>query len=163
MGEFNRNCRNGLAEESHGHFQPLHGEDAWYVVELLVAFPVPLTQNICTFIERKKVSITWHYRKADPDFAAIQVQECQELLESAVAKEYDLEVMPGKCNLEIRPKFVNKGEIAKRLLENYRQSDGRTVFVLCAGDDTTDEGNIYQPYSRANANYYQSRYVPESA
>lgn len=57
--------------------------------------------------------------------------------------------MPGKCNLEIRPKFVNKGEIAKRLLESYRQSDGCTVFVLCAGDDTTDEGNICQLYSRA--------------
>ncbi|KAF8448499.1 glycosyltransferase family 20-domain-containing protein [Kalaharituber pfeilii] len=99
-----------------------------------------------SFIERKKCAITWHYRKADPDFAAIQVTECQELLENTVAKEYDLEVMPGKCNLEIRPKFVNKGEIAKRLLGHYRKEAAAAAgepagpgFVLCAGDDTTDE------------------------
>ncbi|KAF8449627.1 putative alpha,alpha-trehalose-phosphate synthase subunit TPS2 [Terfezia claveryi] len=92
-----------------------------------------------TIIERKKCAITWHYRKADHDFAAIQVKECQELLESTVAKDYDLEVMPGKCNLEVRPKFVNKGEIAKQLLQEYREKDGQKVFVLCAGDDTTDE------------------------
>lgn len=97
-------------------------------------------RNTGSFIERKKCAITWHYRKADPDFAAIQVKECQDLLEDTVAKEYDLEVMPGKCNLEIRPKFVNKGEITKRLLEKYRQRDGQHIFVLCAGDDTTDEG-----------------------
>ena len=68
-------------------------------------------------------------------------------MESTVAKEYDLEVMPGKCNLEIRPKFINKGEIAKRLIEGYRERDGQKVFVLCAGDDTTDEGGQITPSS----------------
>ncbi|KAI5793704.1 glycosyltransferase family 20-domain-containing protein [Peziza echinospora] len=93
-----------------------------------------------TSIERKKCAITWHYRKADPVLAEIQVAECHKLLETTVAVEYDLEVMPGKCNIEIRPKFVNKGEIARRLVEAYVQAQaGREGFVLCAGDDTTDE------------------------
>ena len=37
-------------------------------------------------------------------------------LNDTVAKEYDVEVMAGKANIEVRPKFVNKGEIVKRLV-----------------------------------------------
>lgn len=99
-----------------------------------------------TFIERKKCAITWHYRKADHEFAALQAAECQALLESTIAKEYDLEVMPGKCNLEIRPRFVNKGEIAKTLIASYKKNGNNSKgFVLCSGDDTTDEGEFSQP------------------
>ena len=46
--------------------------------------------------------------------------------------------MTGKANLEVRPRFVNKGEIAKRLVEEYGEEPPE--FVLCLGDDFTDEG-----------------------
>jgi trehalose 6-phosphate synthase/phosphatase len=46
--------------------------------------------------------------------------------------------MTGKANLEVRPRFVNKGEIAKRLVLEY--GDQPPEFVLCLGDDFTDEG-----------------------
>lgn len=46
--------------------------------------------------------------------------------------------MTGKANLEVRPRFVNKGEIAKRLVLEY--GDAPPEFVLCLGDDFTDEG-----------------------
>lgn len=55
-----------------------------------------------------------------------------------MAKKYDVEVMTGKANLEVRPRFVNKGEIAKRLVLEY--GDEPPEFVLCLGDDFTDEG-----------------------
>lgn len=61
-----------------------------------------------------------------------------------MAKKYDVEVMTGKANLEVRPRFVNKGEIAKRLVEAY--GDEPPQFVLCLGDDFTDEGNAIPPY-----------------
>lgn len=49
--------------------------------------------------------------------------------------------MTGKANLEVRPKFVNKGEIAKTLVQNYGEGSGNAPeFVLCMGDDFTDEG-----------------------
>ncbi len=58
-----------------------------------------------------------------------------------MAKNYDVEVMTGKANLEVRPKFVNKGEIAKRLVQAYGDKpNDRPDFVLCLGDDFTDEG-----------------------
>lgn len=48
--------------------------------------------------------------------------------------------MQGKANLEVRPTFINKGEIAKRLVASYGSESGQPPeFVLCLGDDFTDE------------------------
>ena len=48
--------------------------------------------------------------------------------------------MSGKANLEVRPTFINKGEIAKRLVESYGHEVGSAPeFILCLGDDFTDE------------------------
>lgn len=63
--------------------------------------------------------------------------------------------MPGKANIEVRPTFINKGEIAKRLVNSYNSdmshipgsavrspnpdTDSKVEFVLCMGDDFTDE------------------------
>ncbi|KAK6524165.1 threalose-6-phosphate phosphatase [Orbilia ellipsospora] len=91
-----------------------------------------------SFIERKRCAVTWHYRRADPDYGAFQARECQAHLENTVMQKYDVEVMTGKANLEVRPTFVNKGEIAKKLVAEY-PDDAKPDFVLCLGDDTTDE------------------------
>ena len=69
-------------------------------------------------------------------------RECQKELESTVARKWDVDVMPGKANLEVRPTFINKGEIAKRLVNEYGEGPGKAPdFVLCLGDDFTDEGD----------------------
>jgi trehalose 6-phosphate synthase/phosphatase len=71
-----------------------------------------------------------------------------EELESTVATQWDVDVMTGKANLEVRPKFINKGEIVKRLVHYYTSppaehdgssGDSELGFVLCCGDDFTDE------------------------
>ncbi|CBF82703.1 putative alpha,alpha-trehalose-phosphate synthase subunit Tps2 [Aspergillus nidulans FGSC A4] len=91
-----------------------------------------------SFIERKKVALTWHYRRADPEYGAFQARECRKQLEEHVSKTWDVEVMAGKANLEVRPRFVNKGFIATRLVQAYE--DGKVPeFILCSGDDFTDE------------------------
>jgi trehalose 6-phosphate synthase/phosphatase len=67
-------------------------------------------------------------------------RECQKELENTVAKEWEVEVMTGKANLEVRPTFINKGEIVKRLIESYGHEAGQPPeFALCLGDDFTDE------------------------
>ncbi|GJJ73482.1 trehalose 6-phosphate synthase/phosphatase [Entomortierella parvispora] len=88
-----------------------------------------------SFIEHKRSSLTWHYRMADPEFGAFQSRECQNHLENAVLSKLPVEILVGKKNLEVRPTIVNKGEIVKRLLSQHPEVD----FVLCAGDDKTDE------------------------
>lgn len=93
-------------------------------------------------IERKRVALTWHYRRADPDYGAFQARACREHLMKTVEREFEVEVMAGKANLEVRPKFVNKGFIATRLV---KECGGSLEFILCCGDDFTDEGK--QPNS----------------
>ncbi|KJZ73439.1 hypothetical protein HIM_07233 [Hirsutella minnesotensis 3608] len=102
-----------------------------------------------TFIERKRCALTWHYRLADPEQGVHMSRECHKELESGVARKWDVEVMPGKANIEVRPTFINKGEIAKRLISTYHNPSGQTTaeapaagkveFALCMGDDFTDE------------------------
>jgi trehalose 6-phosphate synthase/phosphatase len=97
-----------------------------------------------SFIERKRCALTWHYRRADPEYGAFQARECQSHLENTVAKKWEVEVMTGKANLEVRPTFVNKGEIVKKLIEEYDDEPGEAPdFVLCLGDDCTDEGKSF--------------------
>jgi trehalose 6-phosphate synthase/phosphatase len=67
-------------------------------------------------------------------------RECQKELENTVGKKWDVEVMTGKANLEVRPTFINKGEIVKRLVAAYGHDVGQPPeFALCLGDDFTDE------------------------
>lgn len=74
-----------------------------------------------------------------------QAKECRAYLESTVSKKYEVEVMEGKANLEVRPAFVNKGAIAKRLISerSAHEPKGQAFtppdFTLCLGDDFTDE------------------------
>lgn len=86
------------------------------------------------------MALTWHYRRAeDPIHGANMASQALHELQASIARKYDVEVMTGKMNIEVRPRFVDKGFIAKRLIEEF---DAESLgFVLCLGDDTTDEGN----------------------
>lgn len=102
-----------------------------------------------SFIERKRCALTWHYRLADPEQGVHMSRECHKELEAGVGTKWDVEVMPGKANIEVRPTFINKGEIAKRLIATYHNPNaepseqdpnpGKVEFALCMGDDFTDE------------------------
>ena len=144
----------GLSAE-HGSFIRHPYEDQWENVtaktdmswqkEIIQVFQHYTEKTQGSFIERKKVALTWHYRRADPEYGLFQAKECRAYLEATVCKKYEVEVMEGKANLEVRPSFVNKGAIAKRLIseraKNEPVSKAHTPpdFVLCLGDDFTDE------------------------
>jgi len=110
------------------------------------------TVQLGSFIERKRCALTWHYRLADPEQGINMSHECQKELEATVARKWDVEVMAGKANLEVRPTFINKGEIVKRLVTTYNaepegpqsteattSNTSKVEFALCVGDDFTDE------------------------
>ncbi|KAF9127625.1 threalose-6-phosphate phosphatase [Mortierella sp. 14UC] len=129
----------------HGSFMRQPGSQKWVnltesldmgwkndVIEIFTYY-TERTQG--SFIEHKRSSLTWHYRMADPEFGAFQAKECQNHLENAVLSKLPVEILVGKKNLEVRPTIVNKGEIVKRLLGQHPDVE----FVMCAGDDKTDE------------------------
>ncbi|KAK5168644.1 threalose-6-phosphate phosphatase [Saxophila tyrrhenica] len=139
----------GLSAE-HGSFVRVPGSTEWenltekfdmsWQEQVMSIFQQYTERTMGSFIERKKIALTWHYRRADPVLGPYNANKCQHELDSVVTPYYDVEVMTGKANLEVRPKFVNKGEIAKRLVEEYGSSaEAEPDFVLCLGDDFTDE------------------------
>lgn len=87
-------------------------------------------------IEVKQAALTWHYRRADPELGQYQANELTKYLQKHLATKYDVEVMAGKANVEVRPRQFNKGEIVKSLIAEF---ETRPEFIYCLGDDKTDE------------------------
>ncbi|KAI1004613.1 Trehalose-phosphatase [Podosphaera aphanis] len=130
----------------HGSFIRFPGHKSWenmaetldlsWQKEVIQVFQDYTVKTPGSFIERKRCALTWHYRPSDPTLGARNARECQKELERTVGSQWEVEVMTGKANLEVRPTFINKGEIAKRLI---LESKPKPQFVLCLGDDSTDE------------------------
>jgi len=140
----------------HGSFIRQPGEKTWanlaeqfdmgWQAEVIEVFQKWTDRVHGSFIERKRCALTWHYRQADQEQALHAAQESHKELLAGVSKRWDVEVMEGKANLEVRPTFINKGEIAKRLVNEYHDPQGgvsdkggKLEFVYCLGDDFTDE------------------------
>lgn len=86
-----------------------------------------------SFIETKEFSIAWHYRKADVFLSngkAAQLYE--ELLKYTL--HLPLDVINGNKVIEVRNHGINKG----RAVET-KMAGNDYDFILCIGDDKTDE------------------------
>eukprot|EP01119_Soliformovum_irregulare_P017627 TRINITY_DN5266_c0_g1_i1.p1 TRINITY_DN5266_c0_g1~~TRINITY_DN5266_c0_g1_i1.p1 ORF type:complete len:754 (+),score=270.25 TRINITY_DN5266_c0_g1_i1:33-2294(+) len=87
-----------------------------------------------SFVESKEICLTWHYRNSDEEFAENQKNELVLHLQSLAGLPID--ILLGKKAVEARPQGIHKGSVVKRILS---QSGFEPDFVLCMGDDTTDE------------------------
>lgn len=153
----------GLSAE-HGCFLRYPGKDMWddlaaevdmgwrsVVKDIFLGYTEDTPGS---WLEEKTVALTWHYRMANPDLGAKQALKCKQLLEMTVADDWEVEVMSGKMNIEVRPRFVNKGFIATKLTTEKAGKQEIPDFVLCLGDDSTDEGtvsNILNLLTKANS------------
>ncbi|PKL47722.1 MAG: bifunctional alpha,alpha-trehalose-phosphate synthase (UDP-forming)/trehalose-phosphatase [Planctomycetes bacterium HGW-Planctomycetes-1] len=93
---------------------------------------VGITQG--SFIEEKKSSIVWHYRMADPEFGLFNAQQLMAMLQDMLSN-VPVEVRHGKKIIEVSLMQANKGLALMRFAGGKSKYD----FVLCAGDDQTDE------------------------
>ncbi len=85
-------------------------------------------------VEAKRASIALHYRLA-PELEAL----CRSTLERAMRQVEGVELLRGKCVLEVKPRGVHKGQAIIDFMAQ-RPFAGRTpVFV---GDDVTDEAGF---------------------
>ena len=85
-----------------------------------------------TFTEEKSNCIVWHYRKTDPELANDRVVELKTVINSLISE--NLIMMDGDKAIEITNVNINKGSAVNSIL-NEDEYD----FVLCAGDDISDE------------------------
>jgi trehalose 6-phosphate synthase/phosphatase len=83
-------------------------------------------------VEEKEVTLAWHYRRAEPDLAAVRARELADHLIS-LTETTDLKVVEGSYVIEVRPSSVSKAACCQPFLA--RDYD----FILALGDDNTDE------------------------
>ena len=99
-----------------------------------------------SFIERKEFSLAWHYRNADPFLANRRAKDLYgELVEYTV--QMPLDVLNGHKVIEVRNKGINKGLAVARILDMNTYD-----FILCVGDDQTDE-DMFKVLARNSAAY----------
>ncbi|WOL06609.1 alpha,alpha-trehalose-phosphate synthase [Canna indica] len=141
-------CENlGMAAE-HGYFFRLRRDADWetcvavtdqswkQIVEPVMRLYTETTDG--STIENKETALVWCYEDADPDFGSCQAKELQDHLESVLTNE-PVSVKSGLNNVEVKPQGVNKGLVAQRLLSTMTERNLLPDFVLCIGDDRSDE------------------------
>jgi trehalose 6-phosphate synthase/phosphatase len=84
-------------------------------------------------LEEKGLAIVWHYRKVPPELAYARNLNLRHELGSLL-NGTDIGVYNGEKIIEIRPRSISKGAAVDELLA-LEPAD----FVLCIGDDYTDE------------------------
>ena len=98
-----------------------------------------------SFIEEKVNTIAWHYRNTQLDLGFNRSRELLNNL-SQLVQNAPLQVIDGSKVIEVRNAGLDKGAIVRKIV-NEIQPD----FVLCIGDDTTDEDMFKALDSRANS------------
>ncbi|MCO5604326.1 hypothetical protein L7F22_058491 [Adiantum nelumboides] len=137
----------GIAAE-HGFFYRWSRDEAWEtpvphmdfswkeVVSPVLKLYTESTDG--SYIEAKESALVWHYQDADPDFGSWQAKELLDHLESVLANE-PLSVKTGQQIIEVKPQGVSKGVFVDQLLSSLADRGSPPDFVLCVGDDRSDE------------------------
>lgn len=86
-----------------------------------------------SFIEEKNSTLAWHYRNTNSELGFMRSRELRNNLLQLTANTA-LQVVDGNKVLEVRMVGVDKGAAATSML-GYLNPD----FILCIGDDATDE------------------------
>jgi trehalose 6-phosphate synthase/phosphatase len=86
-----------------------------------------------SFLEEKEYSLVWHYRKADPELAAVRAKELVDEMVNFTAN-IDIQILQGNKVVEVRNAGINKGTAGMHFLAKNQYD-----FILAIGDDWTDE------------------------
>ncbi|KAK8524557.1 hypothetical protein V6N12_029422 [Hibiscus sabdariffa] len=137
----------GIAAE-HGYFMRWSANDEWEVCGQnsefgwkQIAEPVMKLYTESTDgsnIETKESALVWHHRDADPGFGSSQAKEMLDHLESVLANE-PVAVKSGQYIVEVKPQGVSKGVVAEKIFTAMAERGKPADFVLCIGDDRSDE------------------------
>ncbi|KAK4743646.1 hypothetical protein SAY87_009958 [Trapa incisa] len=137
----------GIAAE-HGYFVRWSQKEEWEVCGqssdfewMHVAEPVMKLYTEATdgsSIEIKESALVWQYRDADPGFGSAQAKEMLDHLENVLANE-PVSVRSGQFIIEVKPQGATKGFVAEKIFTSMAESGKQAEFVLCIGDDRSDE------------------------
>lgn len=86
-----------------------------------------------SFIEEKRYSLAWHFRKVERGLGELRAYELESNLRY-LTREMGLQLLPGNKVLEIKNVEINKGKAALNYI-----TDKDFDFIMAIGDDHTDE------------------------
>ncbi|KAG6519159.1 probable alpha,alpha-trehalose-phosphate synthase [UDP-forming] 7 [Zingiber officinale] len=137
----------GIAAE-HGYFIRWTQHEGWETHSqamdfswMQIAEPVMKLYTESTdgsAIETKESALVWHHRDAEPGFGSSQAKEMLDHLESVLTNE-PVTVKSGKFIVEVKPQGVSKGLVAEKILSSMAAKGRPADFLLCIGDDRSDE------------------------
>ncbi|PWA59019.1 trehalose-phosphatase/synthase 7 [Artemisia annua] len=137
----------GIAAE-HGYYMRWSGDLEWETCGqssdfgwMQMAEPVMKLYTESTdgsSIETKESALVWQYRDADPGFGFAQAKEMLDHLESVLANE-PVAVKSGQYIVEVKPQEASKGLVAEKIFTSMAENGKQADFVLCIGDDRSDE------------------------
>ena len=87
-----------------------------------------------SLLERKSVSVAWHYRNVQPALAAKRAHALRLELAEAT-RDKPIETLEGRKVIEVRFRGVSKAIVARHVRAAY----GEAATVLAIGDDRTDQ------------------------
>ncbi|CAL9047020.1 probable alpha,alpha-trehalose-phosphate synthase [UDP-forming] 9 [Musa acuminata AAA Group] len=168
LSEWFSSCENlGIAAE-HGYFIRWRKDVEWESNSVVadsdwmkIAKPVIQLYTDTTdgsFVEVKESAIVWHHQYADHDFGPCQAKELLDHLESVLANE-PVVVKRGQHIVEVKPQGVSKGLVVEKLLGTLSNRGKPPDFVMCIGDDRSDEDMFESINNTASSNLFPS--VPE--
>ncbi|XWS18539.1 hypothetical protein CRYUN_Cryun32bG0053500 [Craigia yunnanensis] len=148
LGKWFSPCKKlGIAAE-HGYFMRWSSNDEWEICGQNsefgwkeIAEPVMKLYTEATdgsSIESKESALVWHHRDAEPGFGSSQAKEMLDHLESVLANE-PVAVKSGQFIVEVKPQGVSKGVVAEKIFTTMAERGRQADFVLCIGDDRSDE------------------------
>mmetsp|Transcript_43467 Transcript_43467/g.91312 ORF Transcript_43467/g.91312 Transcript_43467/m.91312 type:complete len:1357 (+) Transcript_43467:272-4342(+) len=91
-----------------------------------------------SFVKLSHSSIGWSYYSCDPEWGSLQASHLVTELGEAL-HSHDVRFVALKGIVEVVPRKGHKGHIVKKILEDARARNGDVDFVLCMGDDISDE------------------------
>lgn len=97
-----------------------------------------------SYIEETEMKVLWQYRDADLEFGYLQARELEDHL-AKYLRSFPVDILHGGMEeggyVEVRPKGVNKGVLAMRVIRNFQAigQKERVDFALVLGDDHCDE------------------------
>nr|AXH37640.1 trehalose-6-phosphate synthase [Moringa oleifera] len=155
-------CENlGIAAE-HGYFIRWNKKSSWETSPSVTDFdwkkiaePVMTLYTEATdgsYIETKESALVWHHQDADPDFGSCQAKELLDHLENVLANE-PVVVDRGQHIVEVKLQGVTKGLVAEKVLSKMISSGNPPDFVLCIGDDRSDEDMFASMSSTAYSSF----------
>ena len=91
-----------------------------------------------SYLDIKESSVVWYYSDCDQElgksFASILSSELESLV-----KQYNLKIVNGKGFIEVIALGINKGYFISYILKKQIRKKRIPDFILCIGDDTSDE------------------------